>query len=46
MNQTIQYLQSDAAERGIEIGVLVNALILDAINAKASDIHKIGRAHV
>jgi type II secretory ATPase GspE/PulE/Tfp pilus assembly ATPase PilB-like protein len=39
MNQTIQYLQSDAAERGIEIGVLVNALILDAINAKASDIH-------
>ena len=39
MNQTIQYLQSDAAERGIEIGVLVNSLILDAITAKASDIH-------
>src|SRR5688572_6094616 len=39
MNQTIQYLQSDAAERGIEIGVLVNALILDAIKAGASDIH-------
>jgi general secretion pathway protein E len=39
MNQTIQYLQSDAAERGIEMGVLVNSIILDAINAKASDIH-------
>jgi general secretion pathway protein E len=39
MNQTLQYLQSDAAERGIEIGVLVNSIILDAINAKASDIH-------
>jgi type II secretory ATPase GspE/PulE/Tfp pilus assembly ATPase PilB-like protein len=39
VNNTIQYLQSDAAERGIEIGVLVNSLILDAINAKASDIH-------
>jgi general secretion pathway protein E len=39
MNQTLQYLQSDAAERGIEIGVLVNTIILDAINAKASDIH-------
>src|SRR6058998_3312802 len=39
MNQTLQYLQSDAAERGIEMGVLVNSIILDAINAKASDIH-------
>jgi general secretion pathway protein E len=39
MNQTLQYLQSDAAEKGIEIGVLVNTIILDAINAKASDIH-------
>lgn len=39
MNHTVEYLQSDAAETGIEIGVLVNCLILDAINAKASDIH-------
>lgn len=39
MNQTLQYLQSDAAERGIEIGVLVNTILLDAINAKASDVH-------
>ncbi len=39
MNHTVEYLQSDAAETGIEIGVLVNCIILDAINAKASDIH-------
>jgi len=39
LNQTIQYLQSEAAERDIEIGVLVNCLLLDAISAGASDIH-------
>src|SRR3989441_2669168 len=40
MNQTVNYLQSDyTAEKGIEIGVLVNHLILDAIKAGASDIH-------
>lgn len=39
MNHTIQYLQSDAAEQGIETGVLVNCLILDSIHAGASDIH-------
>jgi len=39
MNQTIQYLQSESAEQNIEIGVLVNFLLLDAINAGASDIH-------
>src|SRR5436309_4439304 len=38
-NQTIQYLQSESAEQGIEIGVLVNFLLLDAISAGASDIH-------
>ena len=38
-NHTVEYLQSDAAETGIEIGVLVNCMILDAIDAKASDIH-------
>ena len=32
-------MQSEAAEDAIEIGVLVNCIILDAINAKASDIH-------
>lgn len=39
MNHTIQYLQSESAENAIEIGVLVNCLLLDAINAGASDIH-------
>src|SRR5512145_962387 len=32
-------MQSEAAESAIEIGVLVNCILLDAINAKASDIH-------
>src|SRR5437867_64019 len=40
MNQTIHYLQSDyTAEKGIEIGVLVNHLLADAIHAGASDLH-------
>jgi general secretion pathway protein E len=38
-NQTMEYLQSDAAETGIEMGVLVNCILLDAINARASDVH-------
>ncbi|HEY0454776.1 MAG TPA: GspE/PulE family protein [Verrucomicrobiae bacterium] len=39
MNHTIQYLQSEAAENNIETGVLVNCIILDSIQAGASDIH-------
>lgn len=40
MNRTLDYLQSDyTAEKGIEIGVLVNHLIGDAIHAGASDVH-------
>jgi type II secretory ATPase GspE/PulE/Tfp pilus assembly ATPase PilB-like protein len=40
MSKTQEYLQSDfTAERGIEIGLLVNLLIQDAIAAGASDIH-------
>src|SRR5947208_2425755 len=39
VNHTIQYLQSDAAEQGIEIGHLVNCILLDSITAAASDIH-------
>ena len=39
MNHTMEYMQSDAAERGIEIGFLVNCILLDAIGAKASDVH-------
>src|SRR5512141_2459774 len=38
-NHTMEYLQSEAAEAGVEMGVLVNCILLDAINAKASDIH-------
>ena len=39
MNHTLQYLQSDSAEQGIEIGHLVNCILLDSITAGASDIH-------
>jgi len=39
VSQTIAYLQSDSAERGIEIGLLVNYLLYDAIKAGSSDIH-------
>jgi type II secretory ATPase GspE/PulE/Tfp pilus assembly ATPase PilB-like protein len=40
MNQTQNYLQSDyTAEKGIEIGVLVNHILGDAIHAGASDVH-------
>lgn len=40
MNQTASYLQSDyTAEKGIEIGLLVNHILADAIRAGASDVH-------
>src|SRR5262245_45738759 len=40
MHRTIDYLQSDyTAEKGIEIGLLVNHLLADAIGAGASDLH-------
>jgi type II secretory ATPase GspE/PulE/Tfp pilus assembly ATPase PilB-like protein len=39
VSQTIAYLQSESAEAGIEIGLLVNYLLYDAIKAGASDIH-------
>jgi type II secretory ATPase GspE/PulE/Tfp pilus assembly ATPase PilB-like protein len=40
MNRTSDYLQSDyTAEKGIEIGVLVNHILADAIHAGASDVH-------
>src|ERR1043166_2309878 len=40
MHRTIDYLQSDyTAEKGIEIGILVNHLLADAIHAGASDVH-------
>ena len=39
MSETIRYLQSESAENGVEIGVLVKYLLIDAIRAGASDIH-------
>ncbi|HSH94733.1 MAG TPA: GspE/PulE family protein [Roseimicrobium sp.] len=39
MSHTNRYLQSDTAARGIEIGTLVNYVLLDCIQAGASDIH-------
>ena len=39
MNQTTRYLQSATEPGAIEIGALVNYLLIDAIKAGASDIH-------
>jgi len=39
LNQTTRYLQSVSDQKGIEIGALVNYLVIDAIKAGASDIH-------
>src|SRR5881296_1202885 len=39
VNQTTRYLQSVSDQKGIEIGALVNYLLIDAIKAGASDIH-------
>src|SRR5204863_9329547 len=39
VNQTSRYLQSVSDQKGIEIGALVNYLLIDAIKASASDIH-------
>jgi type II secretory ATPase GspE/PulE/Tfp pilus assembly ATPase PilB-like protein len=39
MSFTVQYLQSEMASQGVEVSVLVNCLVQDAINLKASDLH-------
>jgi len=39
MSYTIQYLQSELAAQGVEVSVLVNCLVQDATNLKASDLH-------
>jgi type II secretory ATPase GspE/PulE/Tfp pilus assembly ATPase PilB-like protein len=39
VNQTTTYLQSRSDRDDIEIGTLVNCLILDAVKTRASDIH-------
>ncbi|HEX4119643.1 MAG TPA: GspE/PulE family protein [Verrucomicrobiae bacterium] len=39
MSETLRYLQSESAAAGVEIGTLVKYLLMDAVAAKASDIH-------
>jgi type II secretory ATPase GspE/PulE/Tfp pilus assembly ATPase PilB-like protein len=39
MSYTIQYLQSELAAQGVEVSVLVNCLVQDAIHLGASDLH-------
>jgi type II secretory ATPase GspE/PulE/Tfp pilus assembly ATPase PilB-like protein len=39
MSYTVQYLQSEGAAQGIEVIVLVNCLVQDAIRLGASDLH-------
>jgi len=39
MSYTVQYLQSEMAEREFEVSILVNCLIQDAIHLGASDLH-------
>lgn len=39
MSYTIQYLQSEMAAQGLEVIVLVNCLVQDAIRLGASDLH-------
>ncbi len=39
MNETTRYLQSLGDDRNIEVAVLVNYLIIDAVKSNASDIH-------
>src|SRR5580658_8201774 len=39
MSYTAQYLQSESAAQGVEVIVLVNCMIQDAIRLAASDLH-------
>jgi general secretion pathway protein E len=39
MGHTLDYLQSDQAEAGIDTGTLVDAVLRDAVEAGASDVH-------
>ena len=39
MSYTVQYLQSEMAAQGLEVSVLVNCLVQDAIHLAASDLH-------
>jgi type II secretory ATPase GspE/PulE/Tfp pilus assembly ATPase PilB-like protein len=39
VSETLRYLQSESAATSIEIGTLVKYILLDAVNARASDVH-------
>ncbi len=39
MSYTAQYLQSESAAQGLEVIVLVNCMVTDAIRLGASDLH-------
>src|SRR5688500_19407897 len=39
VSQTTEYLEGVASDRAIEVGVLVNYLLIDAVKLAASDIH-------
>jgi type II secretory ATPase GspE/PulE/Tfp pilus assembly ATPase PilB-like protein len=39
VSETLRYLQSESAQTGVEIGTLVKYLLMDAVKARASDIH-------
>jgi type II secretory ATPase GspE/PulE/Tfp pilus assembly ATPase PilB-like protein len=39
VSETLRYLQSESAQTGVEIGTLVKYLLMDAVQARASDIH-------
>ena len=39
MSYTVQYLQSEMAAQGLEVSILVNALVQDATRLGASDLH-------
>jgi type II secretory ATPase GspE/PulE/Tfp pilus assembly ATPase PilB-like protein len=39
VSETVRYLQSESAQSGYEIGTLVKYLLMDAVKARASDIH-------
>jgi type II secretory ATPase GspE/PulE/Tfp pilus assembly ATPase PilB-like protein len=39
VNRTVRYLESVATDEDIEVGTLVNYLVMDAVEADASDIH-------
>ena len=39
MSYTVQYLQSELAAQGVEVSILVNCLVQDALRLGASDLH-------